>query len=217
MLIIAIPKSASTSLLDTLAKMYGFEAEQVILQGLKAPSDLNLLHKYHSDIREYSDRDMDEFCKESKFYKQHIPPTENNKRLLKGFKKVILLRDPKEIIEAYWRAERKKIHKKRTEFNGVDSVEGWINRAEEIGLLEDLNFFYDGWNAEEDESTIKISYNDITQNTAETIQYIEMFFGLKKVSNYTELSKKRYSRNNKICDIKEKLVLILNKFKRRFI
>ena len=45
-----------------------------------------------------------------KLFKQHVPPTENNQRLLRSQKKVIFLCDPDEVVEPFFR----RLHRKLT-------------------------------------------------------------------------------------------------------
>lgn len=219
MLIISIPKSASTSILKTISNLHQIEGRQLFFKDYKIPEEYAQLGKYHSDIRDFSLEDINTFLKNSKLFKQHIPPTINNLELLKNKKKVILLRDPKEIVMAYFRAEKKRLHERRQEFENVNNSDEWMRTAENIGLLDELNSFYKTWLEINDEKLI-IQYNDLIKEPKHTINSIESYFGLKKSDQRIILAKERYSRGNWVYTsfkISKKyalknLKLLLNKF-----
>ena len=199
MLIIAIPKSASTSLMDTLGKIHKILAQQLFIKELPIPKELSILYKLHSDMREYSKKEIDIFTQNNKIYKQHIPPTKNNLLLLRDKKKVILLRNCDEIISAYWRAEISGIHSNfRKKFNlKVSSKEEWFEQSKKSGLYNDLKFFYKGWIKESNNlNCLIVTYNQLINDPKKVINKIERFFDLHISKDFIELSKKRYSRVN---------------------
>ena len=195
MLIISIPKSASTSLLTTLARLHKTDGIQLFFKDYIIPVDYQQLGKYHSDLREYGSTDAAIFFDTIKIYKQHIPPTNNNLGLLKNKKKVILLREPEDIVMAYYRADKKLLHEKRKEFKNAHTPEEWMQRAKEIGLLQELKRFYENWIKIEDEKLI-IQYEDLLNNPQKIINSIENYFGLKTTNHKVILAKERYSRGN---------------------
>jgi|19_taG_2_1085344.scaffolds.fasta_scaffold06443_4 hypothetical protein len=116
MLIIAQPKSASTSLAMTMADILDWPFHQVFLSKHKSRKSLclsNLRKKRdqivpdlpHGDMCQYTSSDLKSMSVLHKIFKQHIPPTDNNLRNLKEkqVKCIILLRDPKEASLAYMR------------------------------------------------------------------------------------------------------------------
>ena len=216
MLVIAIPKSASTSLLDTLNKVYKIKSEQVFYDWLKYPETYSLLYKYHKDIKEYQFDSIQKFSYNKCFYKQHIPPTKNNLKLLKEEKKVILLRNPNEIIEAYWRAEQKKIHNKRQEFSTSSTKDEWIREANSNGLYDDLQDFYNGWSNVKDKYTLHISYNELIDDPRDIIQRIGEFFELPQINKKVTLSKKRYSHHGIVLTYILKFLQFYKKVMRKF-
>lgn len=112
MLIIAIPKSASTSLVQTIADLHQLRAvQQFDYRFFPFPRGFEVLCQYHSDMREYDINQIQYWCSSKDVvFKQHIPPTSNNLQLLKKFPKVILLRDVEEIVLSY-RRNSLKFHK----------------------------------------------------------------------------------------------------------
>lgn len=199
MLIIAIPKSASTSLLDTLGKLHSLEAKQILLRDQPAPENLRLLHCYHSDMREITADHAALFAHGQKLFKQHIPPSPGNIGLLTGTKKVVLLRHPEQIIEAYCRAEAKGLHQPRVEFSDCKTPEEWKAKAAENGLLGDLQWFHDQWTAEaaaHPEEILTLGFEELVENSEESLNRVEAHFGLP-VSERVKLSKVRYSGNSR--------------------
>jgi hypothetical protein len=194
MLIISIPKSASTSLVHTLGEIHSLESKQEFkkFKHYKIPLEFEILANYHSDVREINNLILDEWDRLDIFYKQHIPPTKNNLDLLKNSRKVILLRKPEEIILAYRRADIKGLHEKRDEFKGcIDEVD-WIKRAKEIGLYRELVTFYKGWNFNNRNNLI-IFFDELVKEERRTIEKISQFFSLTVSAENIELKKYRYS------------------------
>ena len=92
MIIVAIPKSASTSLMLTLGKYHGLEAKQDFsLSENDNPEHCQVLFNLHSDVRELSEEDVARMSDPEKIFKQHIFPSPNNLRLLERVKKVVML------------------------------------------------------------------------------------------------------------------------------
>ena len=212
MLIIAIPKSASTSVMETLGKLHKLPYRQLSLKELELPKETRLIQRFHSDIRELQSSQVKCFDSSGSIYKQHIPPTKNNIALLKSVKKVVLLRDPCEIINAYFRAEKKKLHRPLSGFKSSMSLSEWQSQASQNGLLEDLIWFNKKWREEaanNDENTLIISYADLVSNPLNTINIVEGFYEVKKSRN-VKLSKRRYSNHNilveKLLKVKSKLL-----------
>jgi hypothetical protein len=212
MLIIAIPKSASTSLLATLKKIHKCKGKQIIFPNNKKPKGYNIIHKYHSDFRELTKDEIKLFQKQTFFYKQHIPPTVNNIKLLeKVKKKVLLLRNPAEIVEAYYRADQKLLHKPRSEFQNISSLREWKLRSKQVGLFKDLTRFYQIWSKHG--NILKIDYSQLIDNPTKTINQISTSWDLPVVKRII-MDKKRYSRNNSLVNnVKTKLKKLAYKLK----
>ncbi len=79
MLIIAIPKSASTSLMVTLGELHKISSTQDFsIKSNELPKGSNIIHTVHSDIREITQENVNKFNQRNMFYKQHIFPSDNN-------------------------------------------------------------------------------------------------------------------------------------------
>lgn len=164
MLIIAQPKSASTSLAVTLAQILKYPYHQIFLSKHKSRKALCLakLHKLrkrvvedlpHSDMVEYHPSDLKCMSVLQKVFKQHIPPTENNLNIIKKYeiKCVILLRDPKEAAEAYLRhvknSDKEKVKHPRNDsvimnkrFNSLDWFHRKYKELDDLDHIKIINF-----------------------------------------------------------------------------
>jgi hypothetical protein len=193
MLIIAIPKSASTSLMKTLGELYNLPAKQTFFPDQKPPADYSHLWKYHGDIRQITPRQAAKFARRKTIYKQHIPPTRQNRKLLHDVKKVILLRRPIDILSAYFRGAKKGVHNTLADFKDVKTKDECIERAESIGLLDELRQFRQTWKQDTGRKLI-ITYQELTQSPQKTIARIEDYWDLPVVNQDVELAKERFSR-----------------------
>ena len=154
MLLIAIPKSASTSLFGFIVAIMGesmhyIQTEDGRLWNRKVPVEYKYIYKWHTDIREIELEDVMKVDGKNIFYKQHFPPTSNNLELLDSIKKVILLREPQDVVFAYYRAFMKQvpISFKDSNFSYTMGSDDWYNVAKRLGVVEDVERFYDGWNS----------------------------------------------------------------------
>ena len=196
MLIIAIPKSASTSIMQTMGYVHNLKSIQDFSFNTNPyPNDINVIHALHSDIRELNKTVIEKFNKKDIFYKQHIYPSKNNIHLLKDIKKVILLREPKDILEAYVRDSKKK-HKVFLRNYNVNKTKTkcLIKYLIEEGLLEDLINFKNKWENNKDANTLVIHYSDYIRNTNKVVNEIESFYGLSLTNYNVKPVKARYSR-----------------------
>jgi hypothetical protein len=195
MLIIAIPKSASTSLMDTLGKLHKKPAYQKskLVERHPVSTEFKFIHKYHRDMKEIDENLVKKWESDKDFYKQHILPTINNMELLKNTKKIILLRSADNVIYGYKR-ERDKFSDKyrRREFKFCKSDEQWLKKAKEIGLYDDLIKFNELWEKNDSDKLI-VYYDDLIKEPKKEINRIEEYLGLP-VSNNVKLSRMRYTR-----------------------
>lgn len=204
MLIVAIPKSASTSLMSTLAELHGLEKKQRHFPDNDIPVHSKLVHRYHSDYRELLTVDVEELYQDTILYKQHIPPTSNNLKRLEGRKVIVLLRDPGDVVKAYCRAEQKNIHEPRQEFAHCKTEADWLKTSVENGLLDDLKWFYEEWMqaAERDPANVKIiQFHELIENPKHAVNVVENVFNLDLQSEVV-LKKIRYSKKTWIHTLK---------------
>ncbi len=91
--------------------------------------------------------------------KQHFPPTLNNRIFFSEFKKVILVRDPLEVINKY----NKHIMMKNEEFRS--------------SIISELNLWINGWSKEK--NTLIIQKNDLVLNSYKTLKQIGNFLEIE--------------------------------------
>jgi hypothetical protein len=201
MLIIALPKSASSSLALTLSSLHRVpdrtaETRRLFLHLLRDPGDVpeyGSMARFHREVQEIRPEILETVQRGDALHKYHFPPTQRNQDLLSSVKKVILLRDPVEVVQAYWRGDRSGSHPVR-DLRFVDcwSERSWIARAEKVGLTDEMRRFSAGWEAHEGDKLI-IHYEDLVRQPKETINKVERYFSLP-VSPEVELARERYSR-----------------------
>ncbi|WP_457559306.1 sulfotransferase domain-containing protein [Candidatus Harpocratesius sp.] len=193
MLLIAIPKSASTSLMSTLGRLHNIPAKQIYFPDAPVPKETKFLHKLHGDIRQIDDETVKKFQNAHIIFKQHIFPSPNNIQKLKNIKKVILLRKPKAIIESYFRTQKTRLMSNIAsiyEYEDQKSFEDYILKK---GILEDLSIFYNQWSSCSENSLI-IHYQDLILSPNKVINQIEEFWSLPITNRKIFLDKKRYTR-----------------------
>lgn len=159
MLFISIPKSAATAFTESFAQAYGFRKSTDVRTKGTAPEGFNELALIHRSCRQFDDQLLNEFTPDT-IHHLHIPPTKENKRILSGVLKVVILRDPGEVVDAYFREIKKGFRRVPTSFNGVKTPNEFKWRANQVGLLDELWRFYHGW-ALESENISVINYAEI--------------------------------------------------------
>ena len=199
MLIIAVPKSASTSLMTTMKRLHNIESKQILFPNNPFPTNCKYLYNFHSDVRELDEEQVTLFRSKKILYKQHIFPSPNNLKRLKTLKKVILLRTPQDVVKAYYRAEKQYVHNIRNDFQNLRTPEEWIEQAKKLGLLSDLKQYY-MWRGQDN---VKIVYyRDLISSPKKVINKIESFYDLPITRKNISLDEKRYSRINSFDKLK---------------
>ncbi len=197
MLIVAIPKSASSSLAMTLAEAVGVpqchrEGRAQIRYGAPVPAAYRALQAFHSEFIDLDEARRDIVVAAQGVTKHHFPPTETNQRLLADVPKVILLRPEDDVIDAYWRgyATGTWITKNDAILQARD-LESWRAIARRIGLYDELRAFNDGWQAHEGDKLL-LSYRDLIDGPADEIARIAKYFG-RSAQPVTGLSREKFS------------------------
>lgn len=200
MLIIAIPKSASTSLMLTLGKYHNLEAKQDFsFSKNRNPENCQFLYKLHSDVRNLIDKDVSQVCNRNIINKQHIYPSSNNLLLFSNIKKVILLRSPDDIILAYRRSAMMNKRKLLPGYSIEMTENEWLEKSKSEGLYSDLMFFYEEWKEKAvPENTLFVHYQEYLQNPKTVLNKIEEFYELPLTQQKVKTIRARYSRRNGI-------------------
>lgn len=196
MLILAIPKSASTALLETLGQLHGCHAVQTNFFDLPVHRDYSVLARFHHDQHELTGELVETLVARDRFHKNHIVPTPNNQALLAEHRKVILLREPRDVVLAYRRAIRAldaDLPELTTVFADCETESDWLERAGQIGLLSSLEKFCDGW-LEHSGSKLVIWYEELIAEPTKTVNRVEDYLGLP-TSDKVDLVRARYTRS----------------------
>ncbi len=199
MLIVAIPKSASTALIATLSEAHGLPVEtrrirdDVLLRRPIAPGYWHIAQFHRRDFVELDERVARTMAARDLFVKLHFPPTPRNQAVLRDVPKLILLRDAEEIVSAYRRGEETgSWPAKSYEFAYCFSEASWQRRARETGLLAELQRFAEGWRAHAGDKLVLESAELLAQ-PAQALARVEDYFGLTR-SGVGALREERFSR-----------------------
>lgn len=143
MLIVSIPKSASAALMETLAVAHNLPCDMHYKWQGAPCAEFPRFHIQHPAFaKEIGPEDVDVFTRADMFFKVHVLPSENNLRLLRDKRKIILLRDAAGVIGAYRRGQQTGVYLQKTKvFDGCETLEDWVMRAKQIGLYQDLTRF----------------------------------------------------------------------------
>jgi len=187
-ILIAQPKSASTSLLETLRKVGKLkgskyknpDSDRHLYQGLSLP---------HSNFQDCQDREhiIDAILSRDKLYQIHLPPTKNNRKIIKsaGDKVLILLRDPVGSVEGYTRhiySGRRHNYAKTKK------------KAKEH--LKVLTWFNEEWRSftkNNPELALIIDFEDLVLDNRHYINKAANFLSIPIVKKITKLNKARFT------------------------
>lgn len=184
MLLIAQPKTASTSLMTALGKITSLGYKQNLkLPYKKHPGWQKLTH---SDMRIIPDNILYFWATDNSYiYKQHLLPIEKHKKnlLASGARFVVLFREPTETLESYGRlSENYKIKKELKKYRKeiLNEIVLWHKNA--LSLFSGPQF-------------LQIWFEDVINDTTDTINRILKFYGFDiEIGSDYILPKKRYKR-----------------------
>lgn len=193
MLMIAIPKSASTALMETVARAQRLNCDMHYRWDRKPSAEFTAFHIQHQFGWELTDEAVAEFIRPDVLHKSHILPSRNNLHRLEAYEKVVLLRDPAGIIGAYKRGQDTGVYPQKTDvFADCVSLDDWMQRADEIGLLEEFQRFCDAWVSAESDKLV-VWFEDLMRDPGREIARIEKYFRWP-LSGTASLLKRKYTR-----------------------
>jgi hypothetical protein len=198
-LIVAIPKSASSSLVASLCEATGYprtnaEVRKNFLTAAPPPIEYCQLKRFHSEVGELSNKAVAALIKPRQIVKLHIVPTDNNLTRLREIPKIVLLRPAEEVVAAYWRGmETATWTTSVKEIARCKSLEQWMQTAMDIGLTAELEAFNQHWKASPGNSLV-ISYQQLTTDSDATIASVLEYFNLD-TGKVPELGRVNYSRD----------------------
>lgn len=167
MLLIGQPKSASTSLMRTIAEILNinYKNGQNKRQNDVKCEGFEETQKYHGTTVKRSEDYINNYINNKTIiYKEHILPTKKHLEILKNAKNnfVTLIREPKGVVSAY-----KRVFEVLPEMKSIDYEK----------LFEEAKLFYNTYKNERLEKNLVVTYRDIVLNFNETIMQIIKHYG----------------------------------------
>lgn len=149
-----------------------------------SPDDFKVLSQLHSDMVEFKQKQMDIFFNKNIIYKQHIPPTHNNIKLLGGKKVVVLLGEVENIVLSYRRAYYNRgYHLRNKKWFSLKMTESeFLDKSKDIGLYDDILKFNKSWRESPCDKII-VYKKDLLNNPVTTINRILLFMNLPTVDD----------------------------------
>ncbi len=197
-LIVAIPKSSSSSLIATLCRAHGlpnatFSTRRRFFPHLSAAAGYPQMAHFHSDVVEVDEAVAQAVAGKDQFSRHHFPPTPGNLARLAAIPKVVLLRDAFDIVRAYKRGDETGAFELQShEFCFCFSERSWLDRARATGLLSELQAYADGWRAHDGDKLI-LDYSELIREPGRALDRVERYFHLSP-SGESTLARERYSR-----------------------
>jgi hypothetical protein len=182
MLLIGQPKSASTSLMRTIAEIIkvGYKNGQNKRQKDVKCQGFEETQKYHgTTVKRSPDYIYNWINNKTTIYKEHILPTEHHLNILKKAKNnfVTLIRDPQGVVNAY-----RRVFEVLPEMQNIDYEK----------LYEEAKLFYDIYRNEKLEKNLVITFRDIIFNFIPTIMQITKHYGYE-VDNINKYQLLKYN------------------------
>jgi len=199
MLIIAMPKSASSSFARSLSDATGLpvanrEARAPWKARPKVAAFPLLAAIHHGDAYELAPADIEAMARIQGVTKHHILPTANNVAMLAGVPRIVLLRDPAEVIDAYWRGYASGVWPDAFEVLGAGrTLEQWRIAARKAGLDAELQRFAEGWRSAPGKSLV-LDYAGLTADSASTLRQALDFFGHQNAA-VPALAREKFTRD----------------------
>lgn len=178
-LILAIPKSGSTSLMKALADLTGLTAgqnfdvdlglgpglfqrywkwagseNQNTLSNAFPCTNFGLLSRMHSDVCDFRGCDVGEGLFKYEINKQHLPPTRGNKRFIEHFKVIILTRNIEDVLNSYERVPHNE-HR----FSLVNQLKS--DKLFRADLEAELEAWKVGWDEYDADSIHRVDFEDL--------------------------------------------------------
>jgi hypothetical protein len=184
MLLIGQPKSASTSLLKTLAKMFKVKYQNGLGKdiGWKYCEGFKEIQKYHDTTIKRNEAFLKTWMvKRTIILKEHILPTKEHKEIIKkvNTKILILLRKPEDSFDNYVRLYNSYKKNKLSKESIQELVPFRLEKMHMYSFLDDLKDFNKGWREFDYEKKLIITFEDLILNYRKTIIKIFNFWDFK--------------------------------------
>jgi len=183
MLIVAQPKTGSTSLLDSVGEVTGLDYTQEFGLVRRLPKATLCSALRNSDMAEINIATMNRWTQLDLWRKQHLVPSENNLnlvelKLIEGRKFVITLRKPIDALEAIKRLPRFRLKRKLKVM--LESLEAFNLRWREFAWGKD--------------QILIVEFEDLIANQSEVVNRVLQHYGRdERVPDDFRLPKRRYT------------------------
>lgn len=172
-----MPKTASTAVKRGLIRTFDLEEQPENLWSHRVSNEFPALARLWPAHMKELDAQIVTVAEDlSKILRLHVLPTKNNLSILETVPKVVLLRDPSEVVYSLYRSVQAGLGPKPMDFkycgHGPDA---WFRRAESLGILEDLQRFRDKWI--ESSATI-VEHEELTNQPDRVLSSILNTYGL---------------------------------------
>jgi hypothetical protein len=179
MLIIAMPKSASTSFSETLGKIINKKVRLILPSDKKDKiiSGYEEITKCHCNMKERPEKLLDKLANDNIIHREHLIPSDHHIDVLRRVEKpmILLLRDPDDVFDCYNRMFEK--NKNNT-----------IDREK---LKNEIRNYYTSWKKLNIDNILTIHYSELVLDYNRIIK--EVVGHLKCTGKIIPLLKKKYT------------------------
>jgi hypothetical protein len=198
-LIIATPKSASSSLARTLAEATAMTvangaAREIVTDNPRTEGFPHLAVMHRGDNFELTPDTLEAFLAVRGVKKHHIRPTAANRELLRRTRKIVLLRPPEEVIDAYWRGFESGVWPHAFTVMGQGrTIEAWREAAQQMGLVDEITRFNDGWVRDAGEA-LTLDYETVVSQSDRAVRMALDYFG-HRTATVVPLAREKFTRD----------------------
>ena len=196
-LIIAMPKSASSSLARTLARHHGLDERNDDINAEHPPQFLDR-HLLLQELHPFPDVPSEELrtivADGSALRKLHLFPTPGVQSAIADGRTVVLLREPMAVVDAEFRAVVNGIHRRTPSMPRTTSIARWRTVAVEKGLLDSLEELRESWRAlaSGHPGVLLLDFREVMSDPSEALSRCAEHLGIP-VPDELPLLRERYS------------------------
>lgn len=142
-----MPKSASTSIVNTIQTAYSLERYPEGLWPNRVSGEFVALARlWPAHMKELTTEDVRRMGSRDVIARMHIIPSKNNLELLSEERLVVLLRDHLDVLRSLRRSVQNGLSELPQDFHYCGrSEDAWLDRATALGITDDLVDFAKAW------------------------------------------------------------------------
>ncbi|MFO1089686.1 MAG: hypothetical protein U1E46_08910 [Hyphomicrobiales bacterium] len=197
MLIIATPKSASSSFAASLAEATATTVtNRVVRDRLRCcptTNDFPLIAAIHGENFELDRAASDILLSIDGVKKHHVPPTPNNLAVLRDVPKVVLTRSAGDVVDAYWRGFETGVWTfGHAVMEGARSLEQWRQVARERGLPDEIERFNESWRNAPGNALL-LDFDEVVAEGPAAVSKASRYFGVAS-GPVSHLAREKFTR-----------------------